>query len=89
MSRESIVIVNGARTPVGRFQGALASVPAHLLGAAAARAALSRSGVRPEDIDEVVMGCIGQVGADAYNARLVALAAGLPDRTPALTVNRL
>ena len=89
MSREAIVIVNGARTPVGRYQGSLASVPAHLLGATAAKAALARSGVAPEDIDEVVMGCIGQVGADAYNARLVALAAGLPDRTPAFTVNRL
>ncbi|NLA10363.1 MAG: thiolase family protein [Microbacteriaceae bacterium] len=89
MSREAIVIVDGARTPVGRYQGALASVPAHLLGATAAKAALARSRVAPEDIDEVVMGCIGQVGADAYNARLVALAAGLPDRTPAFTVNRL
>ena len=89
MSREAIVIVDGARTPVGRYQGALASVPAHLLGATAAKAALARSGVAPEDIDEVVMGCIGQVGADAYNARLVALAAGLPDSTPAFTVNRL
>ena len=88
MSREAIVIVDGARTPVGRYQGALASVPAHLLGATAAKAALARSRVAPEDIDEVVMGCIGQVGADAYNARLVALAAGLPDRTPAFTVNR-
>ena len=89
MSRDSIVIVNGARPPVGRYQGALASVPAHMLGAAAARAALERSGVRPEQIDEVVMGCIGQVGADAYNARLVALEAGLPNKTPAFTVNRL
>ncbi|AMB59734.1 thiolase family protein [Microterricola viridarii] len=89
MSRDSIVIVNGARTPVGRYQGSLASVPAHLLGAAAARAALERSGVAPEQIDEVVMGCIGQVGPDAYNARLVALAAGLPTKTPAFTVNRL
>ena len=89
MSRDSIVIVNGARTPVGRYQGALASVPAHMLGAAAARAALERSGVRPEQIDEVVMGCIGQVGADAYNARLVTLEAGLPNKTPAFTVNRL
>ncbi len=89
MSREAIVIVGGARTPVGRYQGSLAAVPAHQLGATAAKAALARSGVAPEDIDEVVMGCIGQVGTDAYNARLVALAAGIPDRTPAFTVNRL
>ena len=64
-------------------------VPAHELGAAAAREALSRAGVAPEDVDEVVMGCIGQVGADAYNARRVALAAGLPESIPAYTVNRL
>jgi acetyl-CoA C-acetyltransferase len=84
-----IVVLGGARTPVGSFGGALADVPAHELGAAATRAALERTGVAPEDVDEVVMGCIGQVGADAYNARRVALAAGLPTRTPAHSVNRL
>ncbi|MGY1632033.1 thiolase family protein [Geodermatophilus sp. SYSU D01186] len=84
-----IVVLGGARTPVGSFGGALKDVPAHELGAAATRAALERTAVAPEDVDEVVMGCIGQVGADAYNARRVALAAGLPTRTPAHTVNRL
>ncbi|AOD22502.1 thiolase family protein [Rhodococcus pyridinivorans] len=86
---ERIVIVDGARTPVGSFGGALKDVPAHELGATAVREALQRAGVAGEDIDEVVMGCIGQVGADAYNARRVTLAAGLPVSTPALTVNRL
>ena len=86
---ERIVIVDGARTPVGSFGGTLKDVPAHELGATAVRAALERAGVAGEDIDEVVMGCIGQVGADAYNARRVTLAAGLPVSTPALTVNRL
>lgn len=86
---ERIVIVDGARTPVGSYNGALARVPAHELGATAVRAALERSGVAGEDVDEVVMGCIGQVGPDAYNARRVALAAGLAPRTPAYTVNRL
>jgi acetyl-CoA C-acetyltransferase len=84
-----IVVLGGARTPVGSFGGALKDVPAHELGASASRAALERTSVAPEDVDEVVMGCIGQVGADAYNARRVALAAGLPARAPAHTVNRL
>ncbi|MGX6511798.1 thiolase family protein [Rhodococcus sp. SJ-2] len=86
---DPIVIVDGARTPVGSFGGAFKDVPAHELGAVAVRAALERSGVAGSDIDEVVMGCIGQVGGDAYNARRVALAADLPISTPAFTVNRL
>ena len=87
--RDRIVIVNGARTPIGSFGGALATVPAHELGAAAVMEALTRSGVAVDEPEEVVMGCIGQVGPDAYNARRVAIAAGLPESTPAFTVNRL
>jgi len=86
---ERIVVLEGARTPIGSFGGALKDVPAHELGAVASRAALDRAGVEPEAIDEVVMGCIGQVGADAFNARRVAITAGLPDAVPAHTVNRL
>ncbi|TFD12407.1 thiolase family protein [Cryobacterium sp. TMT1-2-2] len=89
MSEQKIVIVDGARTPVGKYNGALAAVSAHQLGAIAAAAAMARSGVTAADIDEVIMGCVGQAGADAYNARRVALAAGVPERTPAFTVNRL
>ncbi|MFE9976391.1 thiolase family protein [Streptomyces hirsutus] len=89
MPAESIVVVDGARTPVGSFGGAFKDTPAHRLGAVAAREALTRAGVAPETIDEVVMGCIGQVGADAYNARRVALDTGLPVGIPAYTVNRL
>ncbi|HEY5247130.1 MAG TPA: beta-ketoacyl synthase N-terminal-like domain-containing protein, partial [Dermatophilaceae bacterium] len=89
MSGERIVIVDGARTPVGKYAGALKSVPAHELGAIASVAALERSGIGKDEIDEVIFGCAGQVGPDAYNARRVALAAGLPDSTPAFTVNRL
>ncbi|GHF35959.1 thiolase family protein [Amycolatopsis bartoniae] len=89
MSVDRVVLLEGARTPVGSFGGALKDVPAHELGATAAKAALERAGVGASDIGEVVMGCIGQVGPDAYNARRVALAAGLPVETPAYTVNRL
>ena len=89
MKPDEIVVVNGARTAVGSFGGAFKDVPAHQLGAAASKAALTRAGVHAEAVDEVVMGCIGQVGADAYNARRVALSAGLPVSTPAYNVNRL
>lgn len=86
---DKIVVVDGARTPIGSFGGMFKDVPGYELGATAAREALRRSGVAADDVDEVVMGCIGQVGPDAYNSRRVALAAGLPDRVPAYTVNRL
>lgn len=86
---DRVVVIDGARTPIGSFGGALRDVPAHELGATAAKAALTRSGIDPTDVGEVIMGCIGQVGPDAYNARRVALAAGLPKSTPAYTVNRL
>ncbi|WP_182378179.1 thiolase family protein [Nocardioides sp. WS12] len=86
---EQILLVDGARTPVGSFGGVFKDVPGFELGATATRAALERSGVAAEDVQEVVMGCIGQVGPDAYNARRVAMAAGLPKSVPAFTVNRL
>ncbi|MEU6371595.1 thiolase family protein [Streptomyces sp. NPDC046909] len=89
MEQEKVLVLDGARTPIGGFGGAFADVPAHELGGAAAREALTRAGVAPGEVDEVVMGCIGQVGPDAYNARRVALAAGLDIATPAYTVNRL
>jgi acetyl-CoA C-acetyltransferase len=89
VSEEKIVVVDGARTPVGSFGGVFKDVPAHELGATATLAALERSEVAAADVREVVMGCIGQVGPDAYNARRVAISAGLPTDTPAYTVNRL
>lgn len=89
MAAEKIVVVDGARTPVGDFGGAFKDVPGFELGAHATKAALGRANVAAEDVKEVVMGCIGQVGPDAYNARRVAITAGLPVSTPAYTVNRL
>jgi acetyl-CoA C-acetyltransferase len=89
MDNDKIVLLDGARTPVGSFGGVFKDVPGFELGATAARAALERSAVAAEDIQEVVMGCIGQVGPDAYNARRVAITAGLPKNVPAYTVNRL
>ncbi|GAB2968845.1 thiolase family protein [Amycolatopsis acidiphila] len=89
MNQDGVVLLAGARTPVGSFGGVFRDAPGSELGATAARAAIERAGVEPADIGEVVMGCIGQVGPDAYNARRVALGAGVPVTTPAYTVNRL
>ncbi|KAB1645156.1 thiolase family protein [Gulosibacter chungangensis] len=88
-TREKVVIVGGARTPIGSFGGALAGVDAYQLGAAAVTEALARSGVDKDSVDEVIMGCISQVGPDAYNARRVSISAGLSHRVPAFNVNRL
>ena len=86
---EKIVILNGARTAIGSFGGVFRDTPGYVLGARASEEAIRRSGVGKAEIDEVIMGCIGQVGPDAYNARRVALEAGLENNTPAFTVNRL
>ena len=85
-----VVLLGGARTPMAEYVGALKDVSALDLGAAAARAALQKTGVSPDWVDEVVFGNVLQTSADAhYGARHVALKAGLPIETPALTVNRL
>ena len=86
---DPVVLLAGVRTAIGRFGGGLKDVDAHELGAAAIREALARSGVDPGDVDEVVMGEVGQVGPDVYNARRCAIAAGLPTSSTAMNVNRL
>jgi acetyl-CoA C-acetyltransferase len=89
MSKREVVIVAGARTPIGSFQGALASIPAPRLGAAAIKAALERGGVKPEQVDEVYMGCVLQAGVGQAPARQAALFAGLPSSVPCTTVNKV
>lgn len=89
MQREKIAIIAGARTATGRFAGAFSAKATHELGAASVKAAIKRTGVPASEIDEVIMGCIGQVGPQAYNARQVAIGAGLGEETPAFNVNRL
>jgi acetyl-CoA C-acetyltransferase len=87
---QDIYIIEGARTPVGVLQGSLSDVSAIDLGVIAAKGALERSGVEPQLVDQVVMGNVIQSSKDAiYFARHVALKAGVPIETPALTVNRL
>ena len=88
MRMQDVVIVSGARTPVGRFGGAFKDVPASDLGAAAIRAAVERAGVRLEDVDEVIMGNVLQADETGYVARRAMLKAGIPDSVPAMTVNR-
>ncbi len=90
MSRDNLVLLDGARTPMAEFSGSFSRTSALELGAAAAKAALERSGVEPAEIDHAVVGNALQTSPDAiYGARHVALKAGIPHTTPALTVNRL
>jgi acetyl-CoA acetyltransferase family protein len=85
-----IAIVNGARTPMGRYCGKLRDFTAQELGAIAAVEAMKRSGVEPGEIDHAIFGNAQQTSGDAiYGARHVALKAGVPIEVPALTVNRL
>ena len=88
-STDPVVIVSAARTPLGRFQGDLAAVPAPQLGAQAVRAALDRARLAPERIDEILMGCVLPAGQGQAPARQAARAAGLPDATGATTVNKV
>jgi len=82
-------VAGGVRTAIGKFAGAFKDTPTSDLGASAIRAAVDRAGISPQVIDEVILGCVGQVGEDAFNARLATLKAGLPEKTTAFNVNRL
>ena len=85
-----IVLLDGARTAIGTFGGALAATPPAQLGAAAATAAMQRSGVSPDQIGHVVFGhVINTEPKDMYLSRVAAMAAGIPETTPAMNVNRL
>ena len=84
-----IVIVNGVRTAMGGFQGALSSCTAPDLGAAAIKEAVARSGLQPTDIDEVIFGCVLPAGLKQGPARQDMRQAGLPDSTGATTINKI
>lgn len=89
MSDDSIVIVNGARTPMGGLQGSLSSLTAVELGTTAIEAAIARSGVAATDIDEVIMGCVLPAGLKQGPARQAAIHAGIPKSSGAVTINKL
>ena len=85
----SVYIVSAVRTPMGSFQGALSSVPAPQLGAAAIKGALEAANVKPDHIDEVFMGNVLQAGVGQAPARQAAMAAGLGNHVPCTTVNKV
>src|SRR5271154_179902 len=89
MNSDPIVILGARRTPVGAFQGALASVTAPQLGAVAIKAAIADSGLTASQVDEVIMGCVLSAGLGQAPARQAALGAGLPVSTPSTTVNKM
>jgi len=83
------VIVSAVRTPVGKLLGALKGFKATDLGAIVVREAVKRAGVKPDDVDEVIMGCVIQAGLGQNPARQAALRGGLPDTVSAVTVNKV
>ena len=89
MASDPVVICGFARTPMGAFQGALGSVSATALGATAVRAAVERSGVAIEAVDQIIMGCVLPAGLGQAPARQAALGAGLPQSVEATTVNKM
>ncbi|MBQ1959535.1 MAG: acetyl-CoA C-acetyltransferase [Firmicutes bacterium] len=84
-----VVIVSAARTPMGSFGGTLKDVPTRKLGAIAIKAAVERAGIKPEMVDEVIMGAVLQGGLGQNVARQMTLDAGLPIETPAFTINKV
>jgi acetyl-CoA C-acetyltransferase len=89
MLNDPIVIVSAARTPMGAFQGELKDFSAPQLGAAAIRAAVERAGIKPEQVQEVVMGCVLPAGQGQAPARQASIVGGLPLATGATTVNKM
>ncbi len=89
MTEDPIVVIAAARTPMGGFQGALSATSAPELGATAMKAALERAGTAPEDIQEVIMGCVLPAGLGQAPARQASLAAGIPKEVGCTTVNKM
>ncbi len=88
MNKE-VVIVSAARTPIGSFLGGLSTVPATKLGSIAIQGALNKIGLKPEMVDEVLMGNVVQAGVGQAPARQAALGAGIPDTVPCTTINKV
>lgn len=88
-TEDPIVIVAGARTPMGGFQGVLSNVTAPELGAASIKAVVERTGIKPDEISEVMMGCVLPAGMGQAPARQAARYGGLPDSVPCTTVNKM
>ena len=89
MSNREVVLVSAVRTPIGSFQGALADVPAPKLGAAAVAEAIKRASLKADEVDEVILGCVLPAGQGQAPARQASLYAGLPQKTPCTTINKV
>jgi acetyl-CoA C-acetyltransferase len=89
MATDDVVIVSGCRTPIGSFGGAFKDTGAVDLGAVAVKEAVKRSGARPDQVDEVILGCILQAGLGMNPARQASIRAGIPESVPAHTVNKV
>ena len=85
---QEVVIVSGARTPIGRFGGAFKDVSASELGSLVIRSALEQANIRPDQVDEVVLGNALQTAEAGYAARLASIGAGIPDEVPTIAINR-
>ncbi|MDH0289626.1 acetyl-CoA C-acetyltransferase [Pseudomonas sp. GD04087] len=86
---QDVVIVAATRTAIGAFQGSLANIPAHELGSLVIRSLLERSGVKADQVDEVILGQVLTAGAGQNPARQASIGAGLPVEVPAMTINKL
>jgi acetyl-CoA C-acetyltransferase len=86
--KEDIVIIDGARTAIGNFNGSLKNFEAHDLGGIAIKGLIEKLGIKPELIDEVIMGCVAMAAENTLISRIAALKGGLPASSTALTVNR-
>ena len=84
-----VVIVSAARTPIGSFGGTLKATPTVTLGAVAVKEAIKRAGIKPEMVDEVVLGCVLQAGLGQNVARQISMAAGIPKEVPSMTINKV
>ena len=88
MSRE-VVIVSAARTPIGSFMGSLSTIPAPVLGSIAIKGAIQKINLDPSEIDEVFMGNVVQAGTGQAPARQAAIFAGIPNKVPCTTINKV
>jgi len=86
---EEVLIISGARTPVGSFNGTLSPLKAPELGAAAIKEAVKRANVKPENVSEVIMGCVLQGGIGQAPARQASIGAGIPESVPCMTINKV
>ena len=86
---KEVVIVSAARTAIGSFGGSLKDVPTRTLGATVIKAAVERAGIKPEQVEEVIMGCVLQGGLGQNVSRQMALDAGLPAEVPTMTINKV